>query len=57
MHFVHLLVRMEALALIYLSLFTTVPVPVGTKDPTCTTEVHTTKNILASCCIHAGIGP
>ena len=39
-------VRMEEHAVVHLTL-PTVSVPVGTKDPTVRTEVHTTKNMLA----------
>ena len=39
-------VRMEEHAVVHLTL-PTVSVPVGTKDPTARTEVHTTKNMHA----------
>ena len=40
-------VKMEEHAMVHLTPLT-VPVPVGTKDPTARTEVHTTKNMHAS---------
>ena len=51
MQVVHPPVGMEEHAVVQLTMFTTVTVPVGTKETTARTEVH------MHACMHAAIGP